>query len=331
MLFGYTWYEVFLYFLIYSFLGWCTEVCFAAVTTGKLVNRGFLNGPVCPIYGFGMLAVLACLTPAGDNAALLFLGGMLLTSLIELVGGWVLYKAYHTRWWDYSDRPFNLGGFICLEFSILWGLGTVLILRVVHPAIAAAAMAIPHKAGWIIMALLYCLYAADLIVTLFVVAGLNRDLEALNAVAGNLREVSDALTNLVGTTALTADQKLDEGRLQLTLAKAEASDKVDEVKDAAYDALHGVKSTAQTLLTDVKASTLDLVGEDGDGNARAALARLEQSKAELEQRAEALRRDVLNHPLFGGARLLRAFPEMSSTRYREALEELKKRLPHKEK
>lgn len=270
MLFGYTWYEVFLYFLIYSFLGWCTEVGFAAVTQGKLVNRGFLNGPVCPIYGFGMLAVLACLTPVCDSALLLFLGGMLLTSLIELVGGWVLYKAYHTRWWDYSDRPFNLGGFICLEFSILWGLGTVLILRVVHPAIAMAAMAIPHKVGWILMALLYAVYAADLVVTLFVAAGLNRDLEALDAVADNLREVSDALTKLVGTTALTADQKLDESRLQLTLAAAEASDKVDEVRDAAYTALYDAKNTAQTLLTDVKAATMDMVEDAREAAGRAA-------------------------------------------------------------
>ena len=124
MLFGFTLYQIAAYFLIYSFLGWCVEVAYAAVTRGKLVNRGFLNGPVCPIYGFGMLALLFALTPLLDNNLLLFVGGVIIPSAIELAGGWLLYRLYHTRWWDYTDRPFNVGGFICLEFSLYWGLGS---------------------------------------------------------------------------------------------------------------------------------------------------------------------------------------------------------------
>ena len=71
-------------FFIYSFLGWCLEVCFFALNTGKFVNRGFLNGPVCPIYGFGVVIVVLCLTPLMENTLLLFLGSVLLTSLLEL-------------------------------------------------------------------------------------------------------------------------------------------------------------------------------------------------------------------------------------------------------
>lgn len=82
-----TFYELLWYFSIYSFLGWCMEVVFCTVRTGKLVNRGFLNGPVCPIYGFGMVIVLAVLGRFSDNIALLFFGGMVLTSALELVGG----------------------------------------------------------------------------------------------------------------------------------------------------------------------------------------------------------------------------------------------------
>lgn len=359
MTFAYTWYEIFAYFLIYSFLGWCTEVVYAAVSTGELVNRGFLNGPVCPIYGFGMLAVLACLTPLQDSAAVMFLGGMALTTFIELAGGWVLYKAFHTRWWDYSDKPFNLGGYICLEFSLLWGLGTVIIMRVVHPFIAALVAPIPHKVGWVVMALLYALYAADLVVTLFVVAGLRRDLEALEKVAGSLHEVSDALTDLLGTTALSTDQKLDEGRLQLTLARAEASDKAAEMRDAAGNTMREVKAETRIAMAGLAdravRSVLNTVNDAAEraaaaaedanrkteearasfAQARAAYegsvasrrAELEQRRAELEQHAEALRRDVLQRKLFGGARLLRAFPGMVNHRHRDTLEELKQRLP----
>ena len=97
MLFGFTFYQIAAYFLIYSCLGWCVEVAWAAVRRGVLVNRGFLNGPVCPIYGFGMLALLFALTPLLDNNVLLFVGGVIIPSAIELAGGWLLYKVYHTR------------------------------------------------------------------------------------------------------------------------------------------------------------------------------------------------------------------------------------------
>lgn len=358
MVLGYTWYEIFAYFLIYSFIGWCTEVVYAAVAEGELVNRGFLNGPVCPIYGFGMLAVLFCLTPLQDNAFILFVGGLVLTTLIELVGGWVLYKVFHMRWWDYSDKPFNLGGYICLEFSLLWGLGTVIIMRVAHPFIAALVAPIPHKIGWIVMAVLYALYAADVVVTLFMVAGLSRDLESLEKVAASLHDVSDALTDLLGTTALNTDQKLDEGRLQWTLAKAEASDKAAEMRDAAQSTLLEMKAETRSTVAGIADRAIRAVlnrvnsaaesaasaAEEASARAnetrrltaqaRAALedsaaahrADLEARKAELERHAEALRRDVLQRRLFGGARLLRAFPRMTNTRHRDALDELKQRL-----
>ena len=133
MVCGFSLYQILAFFLIYSCLGWCLEVIYAAVSTGQLVNRGFLNGPVCPIYGFGMIIVLFTLSPLADNLLLLYIGGVILPSVLELAGGWALYKLYHTRWWDYSDFPFNIGGYICLEFSLLWGVGTVVVMKPFTP------------------------------------------------------------------------------------------------------------------------------------------------------------------------------------------------------
>ena len=115
--------QLLLYFFLYAFLGWCAEVAFAAVTTRQLVNRGFLNGPQCPIYGFGMVALLVVLGPWRQNLPAVFFGSMVLATLVELVGGWLLYRLFHTRWWDYTDQRWNLGGYICPKFSLLWGLG----------------------------------------------------------------------------------------------------------------------------------------------------------------------------------------------------------------
>lgn len=128
-----TLYEAFAYFFCYSFLGWVTEVAFHAVTQGKFVNRGFLNGPVCPIYGTGMVAVLLILGENISRAWLVFLVGVGLPTLIELITGWVLERFFHNKWWDYSSRRFNLKGYICLEFSILWGVAVLFAVEVVHP------------------------------------------------------------------------------------------------------------------------------------------------------------------------------------------------------
>lgn len=113
------------YFLVYSFLGWCTEVAYQAVKRGQVINRGFLNGPVCTIYGFGVLAVFRMLEAVGkgdlheQNAFMVFCFGVVLATAVELFGGWALDKLFHARWLDYSDQPFNLNGYICLEFSII--------------------------------------------------------------------------------------------------------------------------------------------------------------------------------------------------------------------
>ena len=158
-------YELLWYFSIYSFLGWCMEVVFCTVRTGKLVNRGFLNGPVCPIYGFGMVIVLAVLGRFSDNIALLFFGGMVLTSALELVGGWALKKFFHTTWWDYSEKPLNIGGYICLQFSLAWGVCVVLAVRFLHRAVEAFVHGIPFPLGVVLLCILMAYFLADTAVT----------------------------------------------------------------------------------------------------------------------------------------------------------------------
>ena len=96
----YTIYELLCFFVIYSVLGWCLEVCFCTINTGQFVNRGFLNGPLCPIYGVGLVAVVALLEPVRDSLGLLYLGAVLVTSAIELVTGFLMEKLFHQRWWD---------------------------------------------------------------------------------------------------------------------------------------------------------------------------------------------------------------------------------------
>ena len=200
-------YQLLWLFFVYSFLGWCTEVCYAALTSGRFVNRGFLNGPVCPIYGFGVLLVLACLEPLRDNLFLLFLGSLLLTSLLEWLTGFLLERLFHQRWWDYSDEPFNIGGYICLRFSVGWGLACLFVIKLVHPSVLWLIGLVPRSLGWVLLALLGAVLAADLAATVRAIAKINRGLSQIDELAGRIREVSDDLGEDLADRVLEAAER----------------------------------------------------------------------------------------------------------------------------
>ncbi|HPL91825.1 MAG TPA: putative ABC transporter permease, partial [Treponemataceae bacterium] len=125
--------QLFLFFMAYSVIGWITEVVYCSVQERRLVNRGFLHGPLCPVYGFGALLVVFLLEPFSGSVLVLFLVGMALTTALEYITAWLLETAFSTRWWDYSDLPFNFRGRVCLLNSVLFGLMSLIGVRVLHP------------------------------------------------------------------------------------------------------------------------------------------------------------------------------------------------------
>ncbi len=124
----------FLFFIIYGFIGWVYESTLCSITQKKFVNRGFLSGPICPIYGFGAIAAILALYQKTDNIFIIFLSSMAIMSLIEYLTSWLMEKIFHMRWWDYSDRPFNISGRIYLLGSLVFGALSTLLVTIVHPA-----------------------------------------------------------------------------------------------------------------------------------------------------------------------------------------------------
>ena len=246
-------YIVLEYFLVYSFLGWCTEVAYQAVKKGEVINRGFLNGPVCPIYGFGVLAVFRMLEAAGEgslpeqNAFKVFCFGVVLATAIELFGGWLLDRLFHARWWDYSDRPFNLHGYICLEFSIIWGLGILLVVRGVNPAVTHALGLVPVRVGWILIAVFMIVFTADVMISVMVMTGLNKRMAEIDEMREKMRVVSNDLSERIGTRAIDTAQHIDEAKVQASLAKTEARARVDQKRDE-------YESRRRDLIARIKAS-----------------------------------------------------------------------------
>ena len=221
-------------FLIYAFLGWCAEVAFAAVHKGKFVNRGFLNGPVCPIYGVGMLIVVTLLWNLRDNLILLFLGSAALTTALEFATGWVLEKFFHDKWWDYSDKPFNVKGYICLEFTILWGLAAAFVVGAVHPFVFMLIKKTPFILGIIIMAVFLAVFVTDLVITVVALARLPKKMSAMLEAEKALKALSDKIGENISETAINAkakgDELVEESKPKLEELKAEYEKKAAEYK-----------------------------------------------------------------------------------------------------
>ena len=242
---GMSLYQILWYFLIYSFCGWVIEVIYHAVTKGQIINRGFLNGPLCPVYGFGMLTVIAGSNLAAEKGVLtlraseldihslliLFWGSMLFATLVELLAGWLLDVNFHMRWWDYSREPYNFHGYICLKFSLIWGLSITAAVLLIHPLMERSrSYHLPEKAGWVFIGILYAIMAADFCVTVAMINGLNRQLKELDQIRKDMRVVSDKLSRTIGERSIKTSQRIGEGQVQAALAKAELRDAVSELR-----------------------------------------------------------------------------------------------------
>ncbi|MGB2578759.1 putative membrane protein [Elusimicrobium simillimum] len=137
-----------LYFFMYSIIGWLWETVYCSMSDGQFVFRGFLYGPYCPVYGVGVLSVLYFLQPyVTKNVFVLFLLSAFIVSVLEYYTGWGLEKFFHLRLWDYSRYFLNIDGLVCLPVSTFWGVCCVIIVKFIHPKVAAAVNALYAKFG----------------------------------------------------------------------------------------------------------------------------------------------------------------------------------------
>lgn len=288
--------KIYLYFFIYAFLGWCVEVIFAALKEGRFINRGFLNGPLCPIYGFGVVTVVNFLKPVQDNLFLLFIGSVFITSAIELITGFVLEKIFHQKWWDYSEVPFNIGGYICPLFSLMWGIACLVVVDQIHPMIVDLVDFIPETASIIILIILTSVLVIDLVATVKTIFKLNKKLEIIEELSAMIRKTSDEL-----------GENLATGVIALSVKKDELEEMAEQKKEEIEEKINKTKKTVE-LNNIVRKQKL----EEALEHREYALVELKKAYSEL-----------IEASLFGQKRLLKAFPGIRSTHHKEALEKLK--------
>lgn len=210
---------LFLYFIAYSFLGWCVETTYCCICERRWVARGFLYGPICPIYGVGVLLMILFFAPLAGNLVVFYVTATVVMSAWEYLVGWFLETTTHIKYWDYSDKPFNLKGRVCLQISLCWGVLSYITIFWIHPQVAALFARIPI---WLRYSL------AGSVVTLLLVDTVT-----------TIRHL--ALTASLMTKLEAAGQEL---KLQSSLARAEVSERLEGIGDRLEDAVRDKERTA---------------------------------------------------------------------------------------
>ena len=196
---SYNVYQLLWIFFVYSFIGWCGEAAMAAVHRHKFVNRGFVSGPICPVYGAGAAAVAVFLPELKDQLFFLFLGGMIVTTFVEYLTGRILELIFHRKWWDYSDQRFNLDGYVCLKNSAVWGLCSVLMICFFDPLLCRLLVLIPRLAGDILLWILGVLLVIDAVGSGVAVLGLKKKQSRITQITEELHKTSKVLENALTT------------------------------------------------------------------------------------------------------------------------------------
>lgn len=201
-------YYFFIFFIAYSFLGWMLEVIYHIFSVKKLINRGFLHGPICPIYGNGAVIMILFLTPLIDNTIYLFVGGFILATVLEYITGYVLELSFDTKWWDYTNEKFNIKGYVCLKFSLIWGLVAVFMMKVLQPKIAQITYSIPCFA-------LEPLYHALLIIFVIDATLTINSLIEFRTILSDLRLIKEELDEKIKTRDSLLRQRIDRVAIRL--------------------------------------------------------------------------------------------------------------------
>ncbi|QUO36488.1 hypothetical protein KFE19_08510 [Dysosmobacter sp. Marseille-Q4140] len=321
-----------LLFFLYCFLGWVWESCYVSVCRRQWVNRGFLHGPLLPIYGSGAILILFVTLPAEENLWLVWLLGMIAATALEYVTGDVMERLFKVRYWDYSKKRFNLNGHICLSSSIAWGFFSILLVRFLHPPVRRLLTSVPAFLVDPAALALTAAFTVDVVRSTQaaldlreILTRLTEENEELRRIAKRVEVVSafaeDDLRRFREKTEvekLLLQERLESARTQRKLRRREALE--ESLRRRTSAKLKALRNIAQALEAYQARLESELTGEA-----------LERRRAEISEALEKLRdreaavRARTERTYRQAVRILRGNPTASSGgRLSEALESLRR-------
>lgn len=334
-----------LLFFFYCFCGWVWESCYVSACRRQWVNRGFLHGPLLPIYGSGAIIILFVTLPVEQDLRLVFLLGMIAATVLEYITGAVMERLFKVRYWDYSHHRFNLNGHICLTSSLAWGFFSILLVRFIHPPIAGLLADVP---SWLVDPLALVITVAF---TVDVVRSVQEALD-LKEVLTRLTEENEDLRRLAKraeVAAAFAEEDLRRFRERVDLSRTELQERVEASRQQHQEAKLRRSTRRRAELEEslrsratAKLETLQTIQEtlerarDNLGNAvdmtqevlSARRAELDEAIEHVKNREAAIRARTAR-TYRASLRILRANPTAKARDFSEVLEALRKLGEHR--
>lgn len=308
----YTFIQWLLFFFIYCFLGWVWESCYVSIKKREWINRGFLHGPMLPIYGSGAIIVLLCTIGVRDQVILIFIFGMTGATILEYVTGACMERLFRVRYWDYSHMPLNLKGYICLPVSLGWGVFSVLLVRVIHVPIENLVLQIPERIAEVVSVVCSSAFAVDFTLSF--------------SEAMDLRDMLIRLSD--------SNEKIQRLQKRLEVVSAFAEDglmqyqmKREERKMSRKEFLERMIERQRENRRMMLVELIDRVNESIDAGLEKR-EELQKIKTQIEQEFKNIG-SLTNRAARRSARLLHRNPNTVSKRYAEALKQVQEMLKKK--
>ena len=313
-----------LLFFFYSFCGYCWEVFLYIVKERRFVNRGFLFGPILPIYGFGAVSILLTCVPVKSNVALVALVGTVSASLLEYVTGFAMESLFHVRYWDYSKRPLNLHGYICALSAATWAVFSVLIVSVVNPLVKPFVYMIPLDMADIAAVVLVCFALLDTVFAVRRALDLRALLESMERYAkelqvlhGGLDSISEHVSGMIRDFAAHVDSKQEE----LTASVGKITAARDHVREMMEEKRMSLEEGAKERFANFERILNEAASYLPDVSALRK--EVEEAKAKYDRQSEELRR-TRERRLLRAEHALRNNPTAASRRHKGPFEQLKR-------
>lgn len=243
-------------FFLFSLIGWILECIWCTILESRetkkftLVNRGFLTGPLCPIYGAGALAIEFALRRFDDNLLVIFLLGIVVGDVIEYITSYVMEKIFNARWWDYSDKFLNINGRICLQHSIIWGLLCVTLIKYISPFIFDLLSSVPSEYLTFIIIVTLFLFIIDLVIAVVATMDIKilrskiksivnetekPEIEIVEIGCSNTNSISDRISdfkNKVNSISFTRRMNIRRLLREMPLVKEQVNNQFNQLKNS---------------------------------------------------------------------------------------------------
>ena len=330
-MYTYTWYQWLTFFYLYCFFGWIFESTYVSLKQKRFVNRGFLRLPMLPLYGSGAVMMLWVSLPFQDSLILTYISGVIGATALEYVTGYVMERLFKIRYWDYSNQPFNVHGYICLSSSIAWGFLTIFMTHLIHKPIERAVLAMPLYWDLFFVFFVTVLFVYDSIICTKEALAFGKSLEAMQKLRAELDnlQVQRALLRMNTEDRLQAakEELLDQIEAKRVQAAALTGMSMEEFREKAGAAADSIRDLSNVSLEELRAkaggkldSLKDLTGIHLEALRGKSAEQLAEMLKERESLLAALRKERRR---FRKERI-HSNPTAVSPKYAREFEELKK-------